>query len=82
MTFEIKIYHRFTHECGCHIKLKFTCLFQEYIVWRLKNLTCYGYQEKSKYELSVNTIKSYENGTCVKCKTIGRKTIEDENIIL
>ena len=38
--------------------------------------------KKSKYELSVNTIKSYENGTCVKCKTIGRKTIEDENIIL
>ena len=37
---------------------------------------------KSKYELSVNTIKSYENGTCVECKTIGRKTIEDENIVL
>ena len=70
------------HAGNCRIKLKFTCLFQEYIVWRLKNLTCYGYQEKSKYELSVNTIKSYENGTCVKCKTIGRKTIEDENIIL
>ena len=66
----------------CRMKLKFTCLFQEYIVWRLKNLTCYGYQEKNKYELSVNTIKSYENGTCVECKTIGRKTIEDENIIL
>ena len=39
-------------------------------------------RKTSKYELSVNTIKSYENGTCVKCKTIGRKTIEDENIIL
>jgi len=39
-------------------------------------------RKTSKCELSVNTIKSYENGTCVKCKTIGRKTIEDENIIL
>ena len=82
MTFEIKIYHLFKWIIQEIEKLKFTCLFQEYIVWRLKNLTCYGYQEKSKYELSVNTIKSYENGTCVKCKTIGRKTIEDENIIL